>query len=118
MGYFAVVLFLFVYFFDIFLNTSLLQSYIHGALEDMRHWYSQHFIRHKHGMNEHTGKREVDERISLQKKQKKVCKAATWKRNLNMSSLTEHCTPLFCICIKKNPKYINVRKLFFCFAFV
>ena len=34
-------------------------------------------------MNEHRGKREVDESISLQKK---VCKAPTWKRNLNMSS--------------------------------
>ena len=64
-------------------NASLLQTYIHGALEDMRHWYSQHFINHKHGMNEHTGKRKVDESISLQKK---VCKAPTWKRNLNMSS--------------------------------
>ena len=37
-------------------NASLLQTYIHGALGDMRHWYSQHFISHKHGMNEHTGK--------------------------------------------------------------
>ena len=65
-----------------FFNAALLHTYIHGAPEDMRHWYSQHFIRHKHGMNEHTGKREVDESISLRKK-KKVCKAPTWKRNLN-----------------------------------
>ena len=62
---------------------SLLQAYIHGAPEDMQHWYSPHFISHKHGVNEHTGKREVDESISLQKK---VCKVPTWKRNLNMSS--------------------------------
>ena len=67
-----------------FFNASLLQTYIHGAPEDMRHWYSQHFISHKHGMNKHTGKREVDESIiSLQKK---VCKAPTSKRNLYMSS--------------------------------
>ena len=66
-----------------FFNTSLLQTYIHGALEDMRHWYSQHFMSHKHGMNEQTGKREVDESISLQEK---VCNAPTWRRNLNMSS--------------------------------
>ena len=37
----------------IFFNTSLLQAYMQGALEDMRHWYSQHFISHEHGMNEH-----------------------------------------------------------------
>lgn len=27
-----------------FFNTSLLQKYIHWALEDMRYWYIQHFI--------------------------------------------------------------------------
>ena len=36
-------------------NTSLLQRYIHGAFEDMRHWYIQHFMSYKHEMNEHTG---------------------------------------------------------------
>ena len=56
------------FFFLTFFNTSLLQTYIHGALEDMRHWYSQHFISHKHGMNEHTKQIEVDESISLPKK--------------------------------------------------
>ena len=55
-----------------FYNASLLQTYIHGAPEGMRQWYSQYFISHKHGMNEDTGKREVDESIiSLQKTKKK-----------------------------------------------
>ena len=27
-----------------FFNTSLLQRYTHGAFEDMRHWYIQHFV--------------------------------------------------------------------------
>ena len=74
--------FLYIYFLTFF-NMFLLQTYIPGAPEDMQHWYRQHFISHKHGMNEHTGKTDVDESISLQKK---VCKAPTWKRNLNMSS--------------------------------
>ena len=38
---------------------SLFQKYIHGALEDMRHWYIQHFMSSKHEMNEHTGKQKV-----------------------------------------------------------
>ena len=74
--------FIFFFLWTIF-NTSLLQTYIHGALEDMRLWYNQHFVSHKHGMNEQTGKIEVDESINLQKN---VCKAPTWKRSLNMSS--------------------------------
>ena len=37
-------LFVFVLLLLAFFNTSLLQIYVHGALEDMRHWYSQHFI--------------------------------------------------------------------------
>ena len=65
-------------------NAALLHTYIHGAPDGMRHWYSQYFKSHKHEMNEDTEKREVDESIiSLQKK---VCKVPTWKRNLNMSS--------------------------------
>ena len=36
-----------------FFNTSLLQTYMQGALEDMRQWYSQHFVSHKHGMTFH-----------------------------------------------------------------
>ena len=63
---------LFSFLFLTFFNTSLLQTYIHGALEDMRHWYSQHFISHKHGMNEHRGKIQVDESISLKKKKKSL----------------------------------------------
>ena len=55
-----------------FFNASLLHTYIHGAQEGMRHWYSQYFISHKHGMNKDTEKREVDESIiSLEKKKKK-----------------------------------------------
>ena len=42
----------FIYFIFTCFNTSLLQTYIHGALENMRHWYSQHFMNHKHGRNE------------------------------------------------------------------
>ena len=77
--------FLFFVFLWTFFNASSLQTYIHGAPEDMRHWYSQHFISHKHGMNEQ--EKEVDESIiCLPKKKKKVCKAPTWKRHLNMSS--------------------------------
>ena len=56
-----------------FFNASLLQTYIHGAPEGMRHWYSQHFISHEHGMNEDTGKTEVDESIiSLKINNKKI----------------------------------------------
>ena len=40
-----------------FLNASLLHIYIHGAPEGMRHWYSQYFVSHKHGMNEDTEKK-------------------------------------------------------------
>ena len=70
-------LFVFVLLLLAFFNTSLLQIYIHtwgtgghvALVQSTFHkWYSQHFISHKHGMNEHTGKREVDESISLQKK--------------------------------------------------
>ena len=50
---FLFVCFLKLFILDIFFNACLLQTYIHGgAPEDMRHWYSQHFISHKHGMNE------------------------------------------------------------------
>ena len=70
-------------------NTSLLQTYIHGALEDMRHWYSQRFISHKHGMNEHTAKREVDESICLQKKKKRFVRLPpgreTWTWAIHLS---------------------------------
>ena len=78
-------LFFFLYVsFLTFFNAALLHTYIHGAPEGMRHWYSQHFKSHKREMNEDTEKREVDESIiSLQKK---VCMVPTWKRNLNMSS--------------------------------
>ena len=48
----------FLFFFWTFFNASLLQTYIHGALEDMWHWYSQHFISRKHWMNIH--EKEVD----------------------------------------------------------
>ena len=77
--------FFFFFFFSLtFFNASLLHTYIHGAPEGMRHWYSQYFKSHKQEMNEDTEKREVDKSIiSLQKK---VCKVPTWKRNLNMSS--------------------------------
>ena len=34
--------FFFSFLFLTFFNASLLQTYIHGAPEDMRHWYSQH----------------------------------------------------------------------------
>ena len=58
---------IFFSFFWTFFNASSLQTYIHGAREDMRHWYSEHFINHKHGMNEQ--EKEVDESIiSLQKR--------------------------------------------------
>ena len=33
-------------FFFTFFNTFLLQKYIHGAPEDMRHWYTEQFISH------------------------------------------------------------------------
>ena len=64
--------FFFFFFLLTFFNAALLLSYIHGAQEVMRHWYSQYFKSHKHKMNEDTEKREVDESIiSLQKKKKK-----------------------------------------------
>ena len=76
----------FLFYFWTFFNASLLHTYIHGAPEDMRHWHSQYFLSHKHGMNiqkKKRKKREVDESIiSLPKK---ACKVPTWKRNLNMS---------------------------------
>ena len=43
-------------FFSFLFLTSLLQRYIHGAFEDMRHWCIQHFISHiKHEMKKHIG---------------------------------------------------------------
>ena len=63
----------------------MLHTYIHGAPEDMRRWYSQYFISHKHGMNEDTEKREVDESIiSLQKK---VCKVPHLEEKLEHEQL-------------------------------
>ena len=53
------------------------------------------------------------------KKKKKVCKAPTWKRNLNMSSSSKHCIPLFCICITIffSPKYQCSEAVFlFCIS--
>ena len=65
-------------------------------------------------MNEHTGKIQVDESISLQKKkEKKGCKAPTWKRNLNMSSSNQHCIPIFCICINF---FLNISMFGSCFS--
>ena len=50
--------FYFFYFiFFTFFNAALLHTYIHGAPEGMRHWYSQYFKSHKREMNEDTEKR-------------------------------------------------------------
>ena len=63
-----------------FFNPSLLHTYIHGAPEDMQHWYSQYFISHKHGMNEDTEKTEADESIiSLQKRFVSRLLIKTWQ---------------------------------------
>ena len=47
----------FLFFLKTFFNAALLHTYIHGAPEGMRHWYSQYFKSHKREMNEDTEKR-------------------------------------------------------------
>ena len=115
-------LFLFLFFYFIFwhfFNASLLQTYIHGAPEDMRHWYSQHFIRHKHGMNEHTGKREVDESIiSLHKKKKKKKKKRFVRLPPGRETWTwaAHLSIVFLYFFLYNSFFLNISMFEGCFS--